>query len=420
MRKVWAVIRREFVERVRSKWFWVSAALGPVFLAALVFLPILFAGSGGAARIVVVDGTATPFGARVADSLDSSPVFKVAARAAPRPGLLDSLGQEVAARKLDGFLILTAATVETGVAEYRASNVSSQRDISELKGVLARCAVNMRLERAGVSPEVVNRATLRVDLRTRKISGSTTTGESSEQSFTLAFIMSIILFTTIVAYGVNVMSSVLEEKTTRVVEVLVSSLRPFQLMLGKVLGVGAVSIFQFVIWGVSARLLLLTQRAALSGGMPSAENGGAGFELPHVSAATLVIFVSYFLGGFLFYSAMLAAVGAMSSNEQEARQAQQPVIFLLMIAYLSIWALSSDPQSTYAVTISLIPFTSPIAMPVRWAASIVTAKELVASLAILVLGIAAVTWVAARIYRVGILMTGKRPSIRELVRWVRA
>jgi len=419
VRKVWAVIRREFVERVRSKWFWVSAALGPVFLAALVFLPFLFAGSGSTARIVVVDGTATPFGVRVADSLDASPVFTVVARSAPRPGLVDSLTQAVTARRLDGFLILTTETVETGVAEYRASNVSSQREVSELKGVLGRYALNTRLERAGVSPEVVSRATLRVDLRTHKISGSKTTGESSAQSFSLAIIMSILLFTTIVAYGVNVMSSVLEEKTTRVVEVLVSSLQPFQLMIGKVLGVGAVSIFQFLIWGVSARLLL-TQRAALSSGMASVDNGGSVLELPQVSAATIAIFVGYFIGGFLFYSAMLAAVGAMSSNEQEARQAQQPVIFLLMIAYLSIWALSSDPQSTYAMTISLLPFTSPIAMPVRWAASIVTAKELVISFALLVLGIAAVTWVAARIYRVGILMTGKRPSIRELARWVRA
>lgn len=419
MRKIWAVIRREFVERVRSKWFWVSAALGPVFLAALVFLPLLFADSGSAERIVVVDGTATPFGARVADSLGSGPVFKVVAQLAPRVGLLDSLTHEVAARRLDGFLILTGETVETGVAEYRASNVSSPREIRELRGALGRFAVNTRLERAGVSPEVVSQAQLRVDLQTKRISGSKTTGESSAQSFSLALIMSILLFMAIVAYGVNVMSSVLEEKTTRVVEVLVSSLRPFQLMLGKVLGVGAVSIFQFVIWAVSARLLL-TQRAALSGGMTAAENGGDALELPQVSVGTVAIFLTYFLGGFLLYSAMLAAVGAISSNEQEARQAQQPVIFLLLIAYLSIWALSSNPESTYAVTISLIPFTSPIAMPVRWAASIVTAKELVTSLAILVLAIVIVTWVAARIYRVGILMTGKRPSVKEVVRWVRA
>src|SRR2546426_9732399 len=119
--------------------------------------------------------------------------------------------------------------------------------------------------------------------------------------------------------------------------------------LGKILGVGAVSIFQFVIWGVSGRLLL-TQRAALGGGMASADSGAEAFELPQVSTGTIAIFLAYFLGGFLFYSAMLATVGAISSSGQEARQAGQPVIFLLMIAYLSISALSSNPESPYAVT----------------------------------------------------------------------
>ena len=144
------------------------------------------------------------------------------------------------------------------------------------------------------------------------------------------------------------------------------------------------------------------------------------FQMPHLSAATLGVFLSYFLGGFFLYSAMYAAVGAMSSNEQEARQAQQPVMFLLLIAYVSMFGLTNNPESTYAVTLSLIPFTAPIAMPVRWAASTVPVDELAGSLGLLLTGIVAVTWVAARIYRVGILMTGKRPNIKELVRWVRA
>ncbi len=110
----------------------------------------------------------------------------------------------------------------------------------------------------------------------------------------------------------------------------------------------------------------------------------------------------------------------MSSNEQEARQAQQPVVFLLMIAYLSVFALANDPGSTYAVALSLVPFTSPIAMPVRWAAGRVGVNELIGSLVLLGAGIGGVTWIAARIYRVGILMTGKRPNLRELIRWVRA
>src|SRR6184192_433687 len=264
------------------------------------------------------------------------------------------------------------------------------------------------------------RAQLRIDLRTKKISGSATTGESSAQSFWLAYVMSIVLFIVIAVYGVNVMSSVLEEKTTRIVEVLVSSLRPFELMLGKVVGVGAVSIFQFAIWGLGGRLVL-SQRAALIGNVAPADVGQeAAFQLPPVPATTVAVFLGYFLGGFFLYSAMFAAVGAMSSSEQEARHAQQPVVFLLMIAYLSVFALANDPGSPYAVALSLVPFTSPIAMPVRWAAGSVSVSELVMSLALLGVGIGAVTWIAARIYRVGILMTGKRPNLRELIRWVRA
>ncbi len=294
MRKIWAVIRREFVERVRSKWFWASAILGPVFFGAIIIIPLRFASTGGTKAIVVVDGTASGLGARVADSLARGKTFTVVARSVPRPGLLDSLTHEVGRNRLDGLLVLTDRTVETGAAEYRAANVSSFRDIDELRGVLGRLAVNARLERAGVDPATVGRAQIRIDLETRKISGSATTGESSAQSFWLAYVMSIVLFIVIAVYGVNVMSSVLEEKTTRVVEVLVSSLRPFQLMLGKVVGVGAVSIFQFAIWGLGGRLVL-SQRAALLGTAPPGNAGQeAVFQLPPVPAATVAVFLAYF------------------------------------------------------------------------------------------------------------------------------
>ena len=418
MRKIWAVIRREFVERIRSKWFWFSALLGPVFFGAMIVVPVLFAGAGGTRRIAVVDATTGAFGERVAAGLRHGKIFR-ATRVPAGAGVVDSLTQLVGAKQLDGFLILTDAVVETGTAEYRASNVSSFRDVAELQDVLARLAMAARLERQGVDPALVGRAQLRISLETKKISGSTTTGESAAQSFALAYVMGVVLFLVITIYGVNVMGSVVEEKTTRIVEVLVSSLRPFQLMMGKVLGVGAVSLFQFVLWGLGAKLLL-SQRRALLADLGGVEEARQVFQMPHLTAATLGVFLSYFLGGFFLYSAMYAAVGAMSSNEQEARQAQQPVMFLLLVAYVSMFGLTNNPESTYAVTLSLIPFTAPIAMPVRWAASTVPAGELGASLGLLAAGIVAVTWMAARIYRVGILMTGKRPNVRELVRWVRA
>lgn len=416
MRKVWAVVRREFVERLRSKWFWVMALLGPLFFTALFILPTLLVRGAGVKHIVVVDGTTTALGARIADLLDASKVFR-ATRIPAGGQTLDSLTAEVTAKRLDGFLIVTDAAVDSGKAEYRGASVSDFAAKNVLERTIGEVVNAVRLERAGVDPRVVSGARIAVKVETHKLVGGKSTGETAEQSFSLAYFMGFILYTSILIYGVNVMSSVLEEKTTRIVEVLVSSIRPFQLLLGKVLGVGSVSIFQFLIWGVSARLLF-AQRTRLFGGGGLTE-GEQIFQIPHVSAATALVFLGYFLGGFFLYAAMFAAVGAMSSSESEARQAQQPVMWLLVVSFISMFAMLNDPGSRFAVTLSLIPFSAPIAMPVRWAAGSLPLGEIWVSLAILVATIGAVTWVAGRIYRVGMLMTGKRPNLKELLRWVR-
>jgi len=416
--KVWAVIRREFVERVRTKWFWVSAILGPVLFAGIIVFQIMQSVGGAVRNIAVVDGTTSEFGTRVVEGLGASRLIR-ATRVPAGPGVIDSLTRLVEAKQLNGFLILSNELTETGKAEYRASNLSLQT-IEELQRALSKLLVKVRLEQRGVNPAVVDWAqSVRITLDQKKIAHGRTTEESAGESFVLAYVMAILLFMAILLYGVNVMSSVLEEKTTRIVEVLVSSLRPFQLMLGKVIGAGAVSFFQFLIWGVSARVLI-SLRVPIARALGADTASASSMTLPHVPFATLAVFMAFFLGGFLLYSAMFAAVGAMSSNEQEARQAQQPVTYLLMISYLSIIGLTNDPSSTFAKTLSLVPFTSPIATPVRWTAGSMGTGELAISLAMLLVGIVAITWVAARIYRVGILMTGKRPTMKELVRWVRA
>ena len=413
MHKIWAIVRREFVERVRTRWFWIGALLGPVLFGVVFFLSGQLGRGGGPKRIAIVDASATEVGARIAEQLDRGGNSAIRVPAAAR--VVDSLTAEVRAKRLDGFLIVTDAALDSGKVEYRGANVFAGK--GALQRPVGEALTAVRLQRAGVDPQLVARASIPLRLETCKISRAATCGESAAQSFSLAYFMGIILYTAILLYGINVMSSVLEEKTTRIVEVLVSSLRPFQLLLGKVLGVGAVSIFQFLIWGVAGRLLL-ARRPTLAAG----DVGGADelFQMPHVTGATFAVFMAYFLGGFFLYSAMFAAVGAMSSTEQEARQAQQPVAWMLVLSFISMFAMLNDPGSTLAVTLSLIPFSSPVAMPVRWAAGNLPASELALSLAILGAGIVAVTWIAARIYRVGILMTGKRPNLKELVRWVRA
>jgi ABC-2 type transport system permease protein len=419
MHKVWAVIRREFVERVRTKWFWIGTILGPLLMVGIIGFQFLMAARApGERRITVVDGTTSGFGQRLTAQLGSAvPRFHLQ-RVSPGAGVADSLLGEVVAKRADGILLVNDSTLEYGTAEYRGSNVSSIADMEQLESTLRRLIFAARLEREGIDTLLVQKAETPVRLTTRKISGSKLTGESGASSFITGFGMAILLFVAILMYGVNVMSSVLEEKTTRVVEVLVSSLRPFQLMIGKVVGAGAVGIVQLGVWITSAKLLTAASHRFTAA--PAAGAGGPGFQFPQIPTLTLVIFVAYFLLGYFLYAAIYAAVGAMSSTESEARQAQVPVQLVLMIPYISFFALLNDPNSTLAVWMTLIPFWSPIATPVRWGATPIPVIQLAASLAILLATVVLVTWIAARVYRVGILMTGKRPNLKEVMRWVRA
>src|SRR5690348_6904159 len=256
MRKILAVVRREFVERVRTKWFWIGTVLGPLFFGGMILVRLLNGEHSGVERkVAVIDQTTGGAGARLVEGLSASleRFHFVMVPASARS--VDSLTDVVIAKNLDGFLLVSDSTFDVGSVEYRGSNVSSLADMEELHSTLGRQVFAVRLERHGIDPVVVRGAELSVTMATHKIRGTKVTGESGEQAFTLSFAMAIILFLAIVLYGVNVMSSVLEEKTTRIVEVLVSSLRPFELMLGKVVGAGAVGIVQLAVWLLSVKIL---------------------------------------------------------------------------------------------------------------------------------------------------------------------
>lgn len=416
MRKVMAVARREFIERVRTKGFWIAMALGPMVFAAMILLPAMLMRGGAARSIVVVDGTTGGLGARITEIIDSSAAFD-AIRIPDGPNVTDSLTKEVVAKRLHGFLVLPADIVESARAEYRASSVSGFEANERLERALRQSILVARLERAGVDPRVVARATPRVELDTRKISRGKTTEQTAVQSFALAYIMAMMLFMSIIVYGTGIMTSVLEEKSSKVIEVLISSVTPMELMAGKLGGVGAVSLVQFGVWGASMQLML-SQRSALMRGM-STNDVASVFQLPSVTAGTALIVVLFFIGGFLLYSAMYAAVGAMSNNLQEAQQAGQPITYALMVGLFGMFAMLNNPNSTVATVLSFVPFTAPIIVPVRWTAGNLQPAEVALAFVSLLVGVLAVVWIAGRIYRVGILMTGKRPSLRELVRWVR-
>jgi ABC-2 type transport system permease protein len=278
--------------------------------------------------------------------------------------------------------------------------------------------VGERLGRAGVDPAILMVATAPISLETSRVSNGQVSGESGESSFILAYVMSFLLYMALLLYGNQVMGSVLEEKSNRIMEVLVSSLTPFELMLGKVLGVGSVALLQLGIWTGTAKVLT-SQRVAIAGLLGAEPSAAMSMPIPAISGGLLVVYLSFFVLGFFLYSAAYAAVAATVSTQQEAQQAALPVTMCIVVGLIMMFGLLDEPNGTLARTMSLIPLFAPFVTPVRYSLSPLPLMEVLASAGLTALGVLAVAWVAARIYRVGILMYGKRASIVEILRWIR-
>jgi ABC-2 type transport system permease protein len=422
MHRVWVVIRREFVTKVTNKWFLIATVLGPLLMGVAMFLPAyMLTKSAGVRVVLVVDASSGQLGRQIETALDGAP--RIDARYVPADlaalgRMADSLAAEVGLKTINGFLLVTDETFTDGRVEYRGSNVSSQTDMASLQRYVEQAVLTERLERVGVDPQVVANARIPIDLKTINIRGGKTTDQSGQAAFFLAYVMWFVLYVALIVYGQLVAGAVVEEKSSRIIEVLVSSIRPFQLLAGKVIGVGAVGLFQLVIWAGMAKVLIDRQAFFLDL-FGIHVPGGRAFGLPGVPLATVGVLLLYFVLGFFLYASMFAAIGAMSSSEADVRQAQQPVVMLIVIPALLAFGALNDPDGSIAVWLTLVPFSSPIAMPIRWSVSAVPAGELAASVGILLATMLGVTWLAGRIYRVGILMYGKRPGIRELVRWIR-
>jgi ABC-2 type transport system permease protein len=436
MHKLWAVIRREFSTRVQSRAFVIGTILGPLLLGFMFVLPLLMASRDTEAkRVVIVDGAEGGLGlqleaalrdARRGNGPDATSRYEVVR--IPAEGRVTEIRDSLVAftglakdtvHRIDGLLIATEEAVESGTMAYLGANVGSPGDMSYLERIVQTVLYSVRLERKGVDPVLVRDAQRRVRLETVKVSEGRLTGESGEASFALAYVMSFLLYFALLFYGVQVMTSVIEEKTNRIMEVLASSLTPFQLMAGKVIGVGSVGLLQLGIW-VGTAMFLSTNAAAIAGLFDMPPEAAAQMPIPAISPDLLVVFLAFFLVGFFLFAAAYAAVGAMCNTVQEAQQASSLLMLLVMSGFFSVFGLLNEPNGTLAKVLSMIPFFSPIVMPVRYSLTSISPIEVVTSLLITIGGMVLVSWLAGRIYRVGILMYGKKPSFRELIHWVRA
>jgi ABC-2 type transport system permease protein len=444
--KLWVVIKREYLERVRSRWFVVGTLLVPALIVLSFLLPAFLASrstaSSGVRNIIILDATGIGLGDRVAADLMAAPAagglgnYAAGDTTGPRPEvrviqrarLADA--ESTATREVMGehgrvgYLVLDDRTVAGMTARYAGRNATSFRDVERVRGAVSQAVMLNQLRQAGADPRMVDAiARTRVRMPTERITEKGR-GGSGQVGALLAIGIAFLFYLSIVIHGQNVLRGVLEEKTTRVAEVVISSVRPQVLLAGKVLGVGAVGLTQQVIWVVASMFLINklgpivmrmsgpdAERASAAGSFLQAFSG--------VSPKLLVLLLLFFLVGYIFYAAIHAAVGSMVNSEQEAQQAALPVMFLLIGTFIFVQPILLDPTGTLAVVMSWLPFSSPIIMPLRMTVIQVSTATLIGSLAVGIAACVLVVWLAGRIYRVGMLMYGKRPSLRELIRWIR-
>ncbi len=424
-KKVGAIIRREYLERVRTKAFWIGTLLIPIFFLFYIGIQIVSSHrTSGDRRVTVVDVPGNLFEPLQKDLADREEKLKkesgegrsvhwVLERQSVTGDLektKDTLHQRVLQKKLDGYLILDPSLLEKDQAEYYAISVSEFVALSQLERAVNHVLLKEKIAKRGLPPELSSELEKRVDLKPFKVTAKGAAEEKGAGVFT-AIIFMVIMYTTFLMYGFQNMKGVIDEKTNRIVEVVIASVRPTELMLGKIVGIGLVGLTQYLIWSLIAMNLSLP---AIAGLMASSEMG-----VPTIPISTILYFILFFLFGYFLYASMYTAIGAPFNTDQETQQlAMIPVMFIVSV-WMFFPAILNNPNGGVATFVSLFPLTAPLAMFLRTTLAEPPAWQIALSLLLIAAATLGIAWVAGRIYRVGILMYGKKPTIPEILRWVR-
>lgn len=434
MNKIFLVIQREYLARVKKKSFLIATLLTPLIFPAIMGIFVWIAmqeKENQSLRIVeVIDETNLFF-------MESSEQYAFTSSVND----LDAAKKMVQEGERYGFLHIPKLdlTDPKGIQFYGLENPSMSL-MSYLESALKRKIEDQKLFDKGIDPKILK------EIRTTVSIKSITLGEKGEEkindatvNYALGFVSGILIYIFIFVYGNQIMQGVIEEKSTRIVEILVSSLKPFQLMMGKIVGIGAVGLTQFLIWVVligtlssvvmGVMGLQMPQQQALELANPElAQNVPDSGELANILQViggidfiTLVSsFIVYFLGGYLLYGALFAAIGSAVDSPSDAQQFMLPVTIPLIVAYLGLFVfVLQDPTSSVSFWLSIVPLTSPIAMMGRISYG-VPFWELALSMTLLIGGFLLTTWFAGKIYRIGILMHGTKPSYKTMWKWLKS
>ncbi len=424
-KKVFAVIRREYTEKVRTKGFWIATLLIPALTLVYIVIQVSIAKrSGGERHLAVVDTTGRlyqPLVKEVAEQEDlrkkESPSSRVAHWVLqPRAvqGNLEqtkeALRREVLDKKINGYLILSPELLDKDEVDYYSTTVSEFAAMNMLERAMTRIRLREKIVARGLPADLTGEFEKHVDLKPFKVTQSGVTEEKGA-GIIAALIFFLLMYATFFMYGAQVMRGVLEEKNSRIVEVVIASVRPTELMIGKMIGIGLVGLTQYAVWAVVAMNLSLP---GIAGALASSSIGA-----PRIPISMLGYFVLYFILGYFLYASVYMTIAAPFNTDQEAQQlAMLPMV--LIIGGVAVYpAIMSNPSGGIAVFFSIFPFTASLTMFLRTAVAEVPAWQILLSIASLLLTTAVISWLAGRIYRVGILMYGKKPTIPEILRWVR-
>jgi ABC-2 type transport system permease protein len=423
LRKILIIIRREYIQGVRGKAFILSTVLAPVFMVGIFVVPGLLIGlkTGEATRVAVVDQTGrlyaplreavtrrggggggaaeAPKGGRPEGNMETRFVLE---EAAPGPRPLEEVKGELKRRVLegglDGYLILPADILQKGEAELYARNTGDVISRAVLDNRLSRAVIEQRMREERIDEGRVRALSQGVKMTTTQVTRDSERKDEGGSGFFFAIGVGTFIVFALMMYGQAILSAVVEEKTTRIVEVLFSSVDAFTLMTGKLVGVSLVALTQFAVW------LLMS---------------GVEMTLPSIPPAAYLYTLLFFALGFFVYATIYAVIGAIVTTEKEAQQIVVPLSFLPVIAISLAFPVVRSPGSAFSFWVSLIPFFSPVTMLVRVVTETPPFWQIALSLLLGVAVVFAMIWVAARIYRIGMLMYGKRATVPEILRWIR-
>ena len=427
MQKIWLILQSEFWRRVRSKAFILATLLAPALLIALMFAPALLGqlGEESSERTVAIADESGELFNRLQNAAGDASGFTFTAVDAPA----DSLRAAVLSGTYDGYVILPASLLddENGNVTYYSTE-SSLGGPARLENMLEDAVREAVLTARDVPADIQALMERDVDVSSQVLSEEGEAG-SGVILTVIGFGMAFVIYFAVFLYGQFVMQGVIEEKSNRVVEIVVSSVRPFELLMGKVLGVGAMGLVQMIIWitlagtGMTFAGTILSLFITPSDlGVPTDASAqevmdAAGITMPTIPVDLVVWFLLFFVGGYLLYASLFAAVGSAVEQQQDAQNLLYPVFIPLILPIMFVTFVVESPDSMISLVLSLVPFFSPIIMPLRMTAASVPFWQTLLAFVLLVGGFVFTIWVAARIYRIGIFMYGKTPSLGEVLKW---